>query len=107
VQVKQLTRENTEDEESYFIRCDCYGHLLNVMIFKEDIGDEFGFVYLTSYDQDTRLGWRNRLKAIWQLLRHGNGGGRDIVFQRDVAIQLGQKIVDLGEKLKGPKEETP
>ncbi len=101
----EITKENTEpDVESYFIRCECYGHLLNVAIYKEDIGDEFGFVYLTSYDQDGRLGWRNRLKAIWQILRHGNGGGRDIVFQRDTAIQLGQKIVELGEKLKGEKK---
>lgn len=103
-----ITKENTGEEvESYFVRCDCYGHLMNVAIYKEDIGEEFGFIYLTSYDQDASLSWKNRLKALWQILRHGNGGGREVVLKRDVAIQLGQKIVDLGEKLKGPREEMP
>ncbi len=97
----RLTKEDDDEYESYFIRCDCYGHLLNIAINKDDINEEFGMVVLTSYDTDVRYSWRNRFRAIWRLLRYGDGGGREIVLMRGSAIALGQKIVELGEMLRG------
>lgn len=98
-----LTKENTrEGDESYFIRCSCYSHLLNVLVFKEDLGqDGDGFVYLTLYGYDFRYSWINRLKAIWKLFRYGVGGSGELVLRSDEALELGRKIVELSEKIKG------
>jgi hypothetical protein len=98
-----LTKENTSaEDESYFLRCACYGHLLNLTAFKEDFGDPDGsFLYLTLYGTDSRYSWANRLKEMWRLFWTGTGGGGEVVLRREEASELGQKIVELSEKLKG------
>ena len=98
----KLTKENSEPgSESYFIRCECYGHLLNLTVYEEDFGGEDAFVYLTLYGTDARDSWVNKFKAIWKMLRRGLGGERDYVFHHKDALALGQKLVELAKKLEG------
>ena len=97
-----LTKENTKNgDESYFLRCSCHGHLLNVTVFKEDLEDSMGALYLTMYGTDSRYDWISRLREVWRLFRSGVGGGSEMVFYPDEALELGRKIVELAEKMKG------
>ena len=87
-----LTKENTKNgDESYFLRCSCHGHLLNIVVFKEDLEDKQGALYLSIYDTDCRYSWACRLREVWRLLRSGVGGGSDVVFYPDEALELGQR----------------
>lgn len=101
----KLTQEITDDTESYFIRCRCHEHLLNVAVWDDDIGDdEFGSVFLTLYDVDSRYSLWTRIKEAYKLIRRGTGGGSDIVLHGDDAFELGSILKEMSEKLKGPKE---
>ncbi len=97
-----LTRENSEPgTESYFIRCDCYGHLMNVAVYEEDFGTEDAFVYLTLYGTYVRDSWPDRFRAAWRMLRRGLGAESDFALHHEESLALGQKLVELSEKLKG------
>ena len=99
---KLLTKESTKrGDESYFLRCSCYGHLLNITVFAEDLEDEQGALYLTMYGTDCRYSWVSRLREAWRLLWEGVGGGTEMVFYPDEASELGRKIVELSRRMKG------
>ena len=104
----KLTKENSEEHlESYFIRCACHGHLLEISIFLDDIEvEDDPCFYLTLWGRDNRYSWINRVKAAWKILTTGMGGGNEMVLCPSEAKELGEKIVELSEKLKGKSGDT-
>ena len=103
----KFTQENTEEgDESYFVRCSCYGHLLNLAVFKDELNDPQGILYVSSYDQDSRFSWGMRFREAWKLIRTGEGGGREILLRPTEAWELGQKMVELaGKMMRGKKDD--
>ena len=102
----KLTKENTKrEDESYFLRCACHGHLLNLTVFEEEREDPQGSLYLTLYGTDTRYAWANRIRQVWHLFRHGVGGGNEMGLHPDEALELGRKLVELAEKMEGKADE--
>ncbi len=99
--MSELTKENTKHgDESYFLRCACHGHLLNLTVFKEDLEDPQGSLYLTTYGFDSRYSWANRIREVWHLFRHGTGGGgNELVLHPDEALALGRKLIELAERM--------
>ncbi len=103
----KLTKENSKrGDESYFLRCACHGHLLNLVVFEEDREDPQGSLYLTMYGTDFRYSWANRIREVWHLFRHGGGArGNEMVLYTDEALALGRKLVELAEKMEGKADE--
>tara|TARA_R110000868_G_scaffold329126_1_gene589946 strand:+ start:26 stop:307 length:282 start_codon:yes stop_codon:yes gene_type:complete len=70
-----------EEKDSIFLICDCFEHGLLVEKFKDE--DE---VSISLFERGLRgriLGWRERLRWCWQILRHGRPWSDFVILNTD------------------------
>lgn len=112
-------------DDRFFIECGCHTHMMEVGWFDED----FPEAYIALWQQETPVyRWKDRIKQIWQIVRHGKPDFHEIVMSKEdvrgfierlqkfAAVKLeGEPKFKVGDKVKivqftaparGPIEET-
>lgn len=84
-------------KEKFFV-CSCRSHALHLMKFKNE--DEcYVSIWLNGHED---LGWKYKLRQIWQILKTGKPYGDEVVLTKDSALQL-SKFVETLYARKGGK----
>lgn len=76
-----------------FLKCACCVHALNVE--KED--GEWSFAVWEWYPYGGKLGRKQRLRFIWQVLRRGLPYGEHVILKQADAIRLALHLLDAPE----------
>jgi hypothetical protein len=94
-----------EHQSKYFFRCDC-GCTLLLCDLDWQIGDEIGDfgpeICLSIYKPDSwdNLGWKERIRRIWQLLRYGLDTDDSFIMSYKDVIRLKECLEEYIEKHK-------
>ncbi len=75
-----------KDQDSIFLICDCFSHGLLVEKFKDE--EE---VYLSLFERGLNgrvLGWSERLKWCWQILRYGHPWSDSVILNTENQTKL-------------------
>jgi hypothetical protein len=92
----------TTREKEAFIPCSCGSEGLHLFKYKDD-NELFISVWEMGYGKDNRLSWKQRLRYIWLVLRHGRPYGDQVVRDREGRSKLIHALVDahLVNKIEG------
>lgn len=76
--------------------CCCNTHAVHVMV--DDDGVEFAIWEHAARPES----WRQRLRHVWRVLRHGSPYGDQISLSPEEAQRLGRKLLGAGSKWDAP-----
>lgn len=81
--------------KSLFIKCDCYGHLLEIQKFQYEDNPLQSGLYITiwNFDQSNRpMTWKERLRWCWYILRAGDPWADHIIVSKEKIQQISEYI---------------
>lgn len=79
--------------------CSCYQESILVSQWDDD-----SCVYVSFWKgrQDGSVGWSQRLRHIWKIIRTGEPWSDEVVLSQEEAMYLGEKLIQLGTKQEAP-----
>ena len=85
----KTTEMNIEKQNSLFLTCDCYSHVLEVQYYDYAPEDRGFYVSIWKHQCTTeKLSWGQRLRWCWILLTAGNLLGDNIILSNEKAQQI-------------------
>lgn len=93
--------------ETEYIECDCHTELLQLTYEPPDSDSDIDFLYMSFYEyghfRDNRFRWKDRLRHIWYILRHGAPWSDSIVLRTPERLKLMQYLKNIEKKRKNKK----
>ena len=87
------SKSNTNMNKTVFIKCTC--HSEGIMIEADSEMDAlFLSVWERGYRGDNTLTWKQKLRYIWQILKHGKPYGDQIVLDREGCFTLSKALIE-------------
>jgi hypothetical protein len=84
-----------EHHKSHFMKCDCYGHLLEVERYNYKDGDEgFNFTMWRQELDRRNLSWKERFRWCWHILTKGTPWADHIIATNERAREVAKFILD-------------
>lgn len=77
--------------KTVFIKCTCHSEGLMVEADEDSL---YLSIWERGYGQDSTLSWKQKLRYIWQILRHGKPYGDQIVLDREGCFTLSKALIE-------------
>ena len=77
----------------FALKCDCGTHL-GIVTAAEDEEDLGWLEFAIGYWSLSRMGWRERVRAAWRILKTGKGWEDDLLFDAAEARRLGEWLIE-------------
>lgn len=90
----------TEGEKHTYVQCECGGELIQVSQDEED--SEIYMAFYRYGHENVPYSWRDRLRHIWRILRHGHPYADSIVLSPADARKLAQILNERATKALQP-----
>lgn len=84
-------KSNTNMNKTVFIKCTC--HSEGIMI-EADEDSLYLSIWERGYKDDNYFTWKQKLRYIWQILKHGKPYGDQIVLDRESCFTLSKALIE-------------
>ena len=84
-------KSNTNMNKTVFIKCTC--HSEGIMI-EADEDSLYLSIWERGYKDDNSFTWKQKLRYIWQILKHGKPYGDQIVLDRGSCFALSRALIE-------------
>ena len=84
-------KSNTNMNKTVFIKCTC--HSEGIMI-EADEDSLYLSIWERGYKDDNSFTWKQKLRYIWQILKHGKPYGDQIVLDRESCFTLSKALIE-------------
>lgn len=85
-----------EENKELYIQCSCGAEIL-----KLEYDEEIDSYYFAVFSMDGRRSWRNRLRQIWNIIRHNEPYSDNLVLKSDELSKLVEFIDQINKDKNG------